>query len=211
MGMRDAKSIRVAAGVGYKGWRGLYEEFSPRELESGLRRGRVAPEGCRRAAVLLPVIAGEEPELIYTVRRGDLADHGGQISFPGGSVEAGDESLKHTALREAEEEIHLRPADVEVVGEMEELYIPVSNFAVAPFVGLVDPAARIGLCPDEVDEVFTVTLSELSAKGVLQRVVWEREGKSYEVALFRVGGREIWGATAALTAGLLARLGWEAL
>ena len=195
-------------------WREVYESFSPVDLQTGERRGRVPPPGAdsRRAAVLVPVLA--EPDglhLVYTVRKADLQDHAGQISFPGGSMDPSDGSLLETALREAEEEIDLSRDLVEVVGELEEMYIPPSNFRVSPFVGLLPPGAEMVIAPDEVEEIFTVPLDELLAPETFRRVLWRRDGRDYEVPVFAVAGsrREIWGATAAMTAALLARLGWE--
>jgi 8-oxo-dGTP pyrophosphatase MutT (NUDIX family) len=193
-------------------WREVYESFSPVDLQTGERRGRVPPPGAesRRAAVLVPVLA--EPDglrLVYTVRKADLQDHAGQISFPGGSMDPSDASLLETALREAEEEIDLSRDLVEVVGGLEEMYIPPSDFRVSPFVGLLPPGAEMVLAPDEVEEIFTVPLQELLAPATFRRVLWRRDGRDYEVPIFAVDGREIWGATAAMTAALLARLGWE--
>jgi 8-oxo-dGTP pyrophosphatase MutT (NUDIX family) len=147
--------------------------------------------------------------VVYTVRKDHLADHAGQISFPGGSKEARDGSLLETALREAEEEIDLSPELVEVVGELEEMYIPPSNFRVSPFVGLLPPGAEMVLAPDEVEEIFTVSLATLSANETFRKMLWRREGRDYEVPVFAIEGRNIWGATAAMTAALLARLGWR--
>ena len=194
------------------GWREVYESFSPLDLETGERRPRVPEPGvdCRRAAVLVPVVI--EPEgahVVYTLRTGDLGDHAGQVSFPGGSPEPRDGSLLATALREAEEEIDLRPDGVEIVGELEEMYIPPSRFLVRPFVGLLSEEAELALAPEEVEAIFSVSLEELMSPGALEKVIWEREGRLHEVPVFAVGGHEIWGATAAMTAGLLARLGWR--
>ena len=167
----------------------------------------------RHAAVLVPIIVeGEGARVVYTVRKDDLADHAGQISFPGGSMEARDASLLETALREAEEEIDLSPELVEVVGELEEMYIPPSNFRVSPFVALLPPGAEMVLAPDEVEEIFTVPLKTLIANETFRKVYWRREGRDYEVPVFAIEGpvpRNIWGATAAMTAALLARLGWR--
>lgn len=197
------------------GWREVYEGFSPVDLVTGERLGRVPPpEGePRRAAVLVPVVM--EPDgarLVYTVRRAHLNDHAGQISFPGGGYEAGDGSPLETALREAEEEIDLRPDLVEVIGALEDMYIPPSNFLVSPFVGLLPPEAEMVLAPDEVEEIFTVPLEHLMSPETFRRVIWQREGRDYEVPVFVVDvppEREIWGATAAMTAALLVRLGWK--
>ena len=210
-----AARLREAVARPLDAWREVYESFSPVDVETGERRPRVPPPGAdsRRAAVLVPVLL--EPEgarLVYTVRRDHLPDHAGQISFPGGSTEPGDGSLLETALREAEEEIDLSPDLVEVIGALEEMYIPPSGFRVSPFVGLLPPEAELVLHPDEVEAIFTVSLDELMSPQTFQKVLWTREGREYEVPVFAVQGprpRDIWGATAAMTASLLARLGWE--
>jgi len=210
-----AERLREAVALSFDAGSEVYESFSPVDLKTGERRPRVAPPGAnsRRAAVLVPILVDDrEARVVYTVRKEDLADHAGQISFPGGSAESGDDSLMETALREAEEEIDLSPGLVEVIGELEEMYIPPSNFRVSPFVGLLPPEAELVLAPDEVEEIFTVSLETLTAPETLRRVLWHYEGHEYEVPVFAVGGpapRNIWGATAAMTAALLARLGWQ--
>ena len=161
---KEAARLREAVRRPLDGWREVYESFSPVDLETGRRRPRLPPPEAdsRRAAVLVPILL--EPEgarLVFTVRRSDLQDHAGQISFPGGSMEAGDDSLLETALREAEEEIDLSPDLVEVVGELEEMYIPPSDFLVRPFVGLLPAEAELVLAPDEVEAIFTASLEEL--------------------------------------------------
>src|SRR5215207_4928685 len=210
-----ADRLREAVSRPLGEWRDIYESFSPVDLETGERRPRVPPPDAasRRAAVLVPVlIENGDARVGYTVRKDNLADHAGQLSFPGGSIESGDGSLMETALREAEEEIDLSPGLVEVIGELEEMYIPPSNFRVSPFVGLLPPEAELVLAPDEVEEIFTVSLKTLTAPETLRRVLWHYEGHEYEVPVFALGGpspRNIWGATAAMTAALLARLGWQ--
>jgi len=207
-----ADRLREAVSRPLNDWNEVYEGFSPVDLETGERRPRVPPPGSdsRRAAVLVPILVlDEDARVVYTVRKDDLADHAGQISFPGGSIESGDDSLMETALREAEEEIDLSPELVEVVGELEEMYILPSNFRVSPFVGLLPPEAEMVLAPDEVEEIFTVSLATLAANETFQKVLWRRDGRDYEVPVFAIGGRNIWGATAAMTAALLARLGWR--
>jgi 8-oxo-dGTP pyrophosphatase MutT (NUDIX family) len=210
-----AARLREAVGRPLDAWREVYESFSPVDVETGERLARVPPPGAasRRAAVLVPVL--REPDgarLVFTVRRDDLPDHAGQISFPGGSMDPADGSLRETALREAEEEIDLSPDLVEVVGELEEMYIPPSDFRVSPFVGLLPPEAEMVLAPDEVEAIFTVSLDELMRPETFRRVLWRRDGRDYEVPVFAVEGppsRNIWGATAAMTASLLVRLGWK--
>lgn len=204
--------LREAVARPFDGWRGVYEGFSPVDVETGERLGRVTPDdgSARRAAVLIPILLEPEgPRIVYTVRKDHLQDHAGQISFPGGSLEPSDDSLLETALREAEEEIDLSRELVEVVGELEEMFIPPSNFRVSPFVGLLPPEAELTLQPDEVEEIFTVSLEDLLSDYAFQRVLWSREGREYKAPVFDVEGRRIWGATAAMTGVLLARLGWE--
>jgi 8-oxo-dGTP pyrophosphatase MutT (NUDIX family) len=210
-----ATRLREAVAHPLDAWYEVYESFSPVDVETGERRPRVPPPGVdsRQAAVLVPVLL--EPEgarLVYTVRRDHLQDHAGQISFPGGSMEPGDSSLLKTALREAEEEIDLSPGLVEVIGELEEMYIPPSNFTVRPFVGLLAPEAELVMAPDEVEAIFSVSLDELMSPETFQRLPWTRDGCDYVVPVFAVEGpprRNIWGATAAITASLLVRLGWK--
>ena len=171
---------------------------------------RLPAEDARRAAVLLPILQSPEgARVVYTLRTDGLRDHAGQVSFPGGGVDPGDASLLETALREAEEEVDLRRDLVEVVGELEDMYVPPSRFLVKPFVGLLPPEAELILAPDEVEAIFSVGLDELMSPDSLRNAVWERDGRHIEVPLFAVGGHEIWGATAAMTANLLARLGWD--
>ncbi len=215
--------LREAVPRPLSGWREVYESFSPVDLADGSRRPRVPPggaSGSRRAAVLIPVLLESGgARLVYTVRKGHLQDHAGQISFPGGAAETTDGSLEETALREAREEIDLPPQMVKVLGKLEEMYIPPSNFLVSPFVGLLQPEAELTLAPDEVEEIFTAGLDELLSPETFQKVVWRRDGRDYEIPVFAVGERdaangnpgrrEIWGATAAMTAALLSRLGWR--
>jgi 8-oxo-dGTP pyrophosphatase MutT (NUDIX family) len=207
-----AARLREVVAEPLENWREVYESFSPLDLETGERRPRVPEPGedCRRAAVLvLVVLEPKGAHVVYTLRTGDLEDHAGQVSFPGGSPEPRDDSLLATALREAEEEINLRPDTVEIVGELEEMYIPPSRFLVRPFVGLLSEEAELVLAPEEVEAIFSISLEELMSPEAFEKVVWEREGRPHEVPIFAVGGHKIWGATAAMTAGLLARLGWR--
>jgi 8-oxo-dGTP pyrophosphatase MutT (NUDIX family) len=204
--------LREAVAGPLVGWREVYEGFSPKDLRTGERRPRTPEPGedSRRAAVLVPVLLEpEEAYIVYTVRKDNLQDHAGQISFPGGSPEPGDESLLSTALREAEEEVDLQPEMVEVIGELEDMYISPSRFLVRPFVGLLPPEAKFILAPEEVEEIFSVSIQELMWPGAFKTVTRKREGRLYEVPVFVVNRYEVWGATAAITANLLARLGWE--
>ncbi|HEX7157232.1 MAG TPA: CoA pyrophosphatase [Burkholderiaceae bacterium] len=115
----------------------------------------------RPAAVLVPLMLREGGlQVLLTRRTQHLHDHAGQISFPGGRIEAGDAGPVQAALREANEEIGLEPERVEVLGTMPE-YVTVTRYAVTPVVGLVSPPPSLRPDPFEVDETFEVPLSFL--------------------------------------------------
>jgi 8-oxo-dGTP pyrophosphatase MutT (NUDIX family) len=214
-GVKDGfeECLREALSRPLPNWRAVYEQFSPLDLKTGKRRPRVPPEGApsREAAVLIPIVTGGgDARVVYTLRKEGLRNHAGQISFPGGGSDPADASLLETALREAYEEVSLDPDLVEVVGRLEKMYIPASGFLVSPYVGLLPPRAELILSsPNEVEAVFTASLEALMAPETFQVALWKHEGRDYEVPVFAVGEHKIWGATAAMTAGLLVRLGWR--
>jgi 8-oxo-dGTP pyrophosphatase MutT (NUDIX family) len=154
--------------------------------------GEPRPEA-RPAAVLVPVLAaGPEPRLVFTQRTEDLSRHPGEVSFPGGLADPGEE-LAQTALREAEEELALAPADVELLGPLPPVHTHISGILISPFVGLlrVDPI----LTPNaaEIAEVLEVPLRVLAEVG---EVRWlERNGMRFPTDVFEVAGHVIWGAT----------------
>ena len=113
----------------------------------------------RHAAVLLtltrPCADMDESHVMLTLRTPHLRRHAGQVSLPGGSANPEDPDIIHTALREAEEETRLRPADVTVLGRLPPLIMP-SAFHVTPVVGLIAPGITLSACPEEVAEIFYV-------------------------------------------------------
>jgi len=124
--------------------------------------------------------------------------HSGQISFPGGRHDDGDESFAHTALREANEEIGISPQNVEILGEMTDLYIPVSNFVVRPFVGVLKAPPAFQLQPGEVEQVFVPTLihfQDPSSRSTADVMVGGQL-LVREVPCFMIEDRPVWGATA---------------
>jgi 8-oxo-dGTP pyrophosphatase MutT (NUDIX family) len=157
------------------------------------------PPGARVAAILVIVSATEE--LVFIRRRRDGSHHGGQIAFPGGAQEMSDSSLCETALREAEEEIGLARADVEILGRLSPVYVGVSNFVVHPFVGYLPSVPAFAVQPSEVDEVIVLPLARF-AQGRGELTV-TRPSRIYRAPCYRVLGVEIWGATAMITAEFL--------
>ncbi len=132
--------------------------------------------------------------------------HSGQISFPGGRHDEGDETYAFTALREANEEIGIVPGHVEVLGEMTDLYIPVSNFVVRPFVGLLSQPPAFQLQPGEVEQVFAPTIHYFQdpASRSTADVMVGGQLLVREVPCFLVDDRPVWGATAMILSEFLA-------
>jgi len=161
--------------------------------------GRVA------AAVLVPLFLDDAGALhcVFTKRREDLRRHAGEISFPGGRADEG-EDLRETALREAFEEIGLPTSDVELVGALQPTPTIATNYSVYPFVGLIDPGKEWELSPREVDAVLELSMDDLRAGYDRRRLL--RRGVPFRTDTYVVGEDLIWGATARILADLLVRL-----
>jgi 8-oxo-dGTP pyrophosphatase MutT (NUDIX family) len=160
-----------------------------------------------QAAVLLALYGWpEEPGLIFTERRADMRRHAGEISFPGGRQDPGDADLAATALREAEEEIALDPAAVELAGALPPVSTFVTGYRVHPYVGLVSHPRELGLQPnpDEVETVLTFSLDLLRAGYEMRRLL--RRGVPIHTPTYEVEGQMIWGATARILGDLLDRV-----
>ncbi len=157
---------------------------------------QVAARPLRPASVLVPLVErGAGLNLILTRRAAFLKHHPGQVAFPGGKQDATDATPLAAALREAEEEIGLAPAQVEVLGRLD-LHETVTDFAITPFVGLVDPGFRPVVDRAEVDEVFEVPLAfALDPQNLqVQSRAWQGRVRRYYVIAY--GPHYIWGATA---------------
>lgn len=156
------------------------------------------------AAVLVPLYEdGGELRVVLTKRRADLRRHAGEISFPGGRRDPGDVSLSDTALREAEEEIGLSRADVTLVGALERTSTFVTNYAIHPFVGLLDGRRPWRASELEVDTVLEPSLLEVRAGATRTRM--KRRGFTFETDAYVFDGELVWGATARILEDLLAR------
>ena len=143
------------------------------------------------------------PTVVLTVRREELPDHAGQISFPGGQRE-GDETLFETALREAKEEVDLAPDPVRLLGALTPLYIPPSNFCVHPFVAVVSHVPTLRPTDREVGEILHVSLPHLLAPATRVVETWTLHGTDVDVPYYDVAGHTVWGATAMMLAEMLA-------
>jgi 8-oxo-dGTP pyrophosphatase MutT (NUDIX family) len=160
--------------------------------------------GRTEAAVLVPMHGWpDNPGLVLTERRSDLKRHAGEISFPGGRRDEG-EQLIETALREAEEEIGLSPDNVDVAGALPPIGTFVTNYKVHPFVGLIEQGMRFEPNPAEVESVLVASLDDLAAGYEKRRLV--RRGVPIKTDTYVVADKLIWGATARILAMLFERL-----
>jgi 8-oxo-dGTP pyrophosphatase MutT (NUDIX family) len=170
-------------------------------ISPGYRR---SPGALAEAAVLVPVYErGGESHVLLTRRRDDLRLHPGQVSFPGGRIDAGDADARAAALREAREEIGLDPGDVEIVGRLSETLVVLSGFRLTPWVGVVPYPYRFVPQPDEVAGIVEIPVSDLLRPGVHRTGTREAFGMVHEVHWYERGDVTIWGATARILHELL--------
>lgn len=155
------------------------------------------------AAVLVPIVMRERGLTVLLTKRTDhLRDHAGQVSFPGGRVEAHDESPMDTALRETLEETGLLPGYVDVLGHLPR-YFTGTGFAITPVTGLVKPNFTLSLDTFEVAQVFEVPLSHLTDhRNYRLHEAHLPDGQSRRYYSVTWGDYFIWGATAAMLRGL---------
>ena len=157
----------------------------------------------RPAAVLVPIIEREELSVRFTQRTAHLKDHAGQISFPGGTIDAGDASPTAAALREAEEEIALARSFVEPIGYLD---IHMNPFGFRIVLARVRPGFARRLSLGEVDNAFEVPLAFLMTPQNHRRERREWNGLTLTLYAIPFGARTIWGATAAILRNLYERL-----
>ncbi len=162
------------------------------------------PEKTRPAAVLICLQPPfDDLHVLFTQRASHLNHHAGQISFPGGKYESSDESLVHTALREAEEEIGLQSDKVRILGTLPE-YKTISGFAVLPVIGILDKSVDLlvdlKIDRNEVSRIFQVPLSHLMNQQNYFIHHAERRQQNFPVYFIQYQNDVIWGATAGMTA-----------
>ncbi|UFN50907.1 CoA pyrophosphatase [Roseomonas sp. OT10] len=150
----------------------------------------------RRAAVLVPVVLGERPSVLLTLRAATLSSHAGQVAFPGGGIEAG-ETPEAAAVREAAEEVGLDPRLPEIVGRLPE-HRTGTGFHVTPVVALLHPPLVLTPDPGEVAEAFELDLAVLLDPAQPQRRARLVRGLEREFWVWPHPRHLIWGATAAM-------------
>jgi 8-oxo-dGTP pyrophosphatase MutT (NUDIX family) len=183
-------------------------------FESGVRSLQVdgyRPPGAnfyrpgKTAAVLVPLLDLDEPEVVFTRRADHLTQHAGQVSFPGGAAESHDDSAVETALREAHEEIGLPPDRTTPIGFLDRLDT-ISDYRVLPVVALVEWPVVWKLDYSEVAEVFTVPLSFVLDRDHYTRKQVTRDGQVHVTWQLQWEKHIIWGATSAMLLNLAGRV-----
>lgn len=150
----------------------------------------------RDAAVMIPVVEHQgEATVILTKRTEALRAHSGQVAFPGGRIDPTDPTAEFAALRETEEEIGLRPDQIEVIGRMPD-YVAGSGFRISPIIGIVQPGFVLDVNADEVDAVFEVPLSFLMDPANQTQGSREWNGLEWKYYDMPYRGYRIWGVTA---------------
>ena len=169
-------------------------------------RGETAPIA---ASVLVPLILGPAPGVLLTQRTAQLSTHAGQVSFPGGRIDPGDADAEAAALREATEEIGLRPEDVAVIGRLDD-HLTGTGFRITPVVGLIPPGLPLEPNPDEVAAMFELPMAVLLDPNAPQRREMEYRGRLRQFWVWPHPEHYIWGATAAILMQLAERLRGDA-
>lgn len=175
----------------------------------GRRRRRALHDPAAIAcAVLVPLLPlpghrdHEEYDVVYTLRSEHLPNHKGQVAFPGGK-RSGDEDLLGTALRESSEEVGIAPADVRVLGCLDDVSTMAGQYVITPWVGLLPADYPFQANPFEVADIFAVRLSALGDPRHHAQATRQWGGNDYEIEVITAGRHEIWGATHQITRNFL--------
>lgn len=159
----------------------------------------------RPAAVLVPIVDHGEPTVLLTQRAQHLPDHAGQVSFPGGKIDAGDENPLASALREADEEIGLARDFIEPLGYLD-LYMTTLGYRIVPVVARVKPGFSLTLNTSEVDAIFEVPLAYVMNQANVQRHAREWQGTTRHYYAITFNQHYIWGVTAGILRNLHERI-----
>jgi 8-oxo-dGTP pyrophosphatase MutT (NUDIX family) len=155
------------------------------------------PENAKKSAVLLLLFPFEDKIMLPLIKRPDYEGvHSGQMAFPGGKVEKGDNSLIHTALRETYEEIGVEVSSTHILGKLTDLYIPPSNSLVSPYVAFINQKPIYQLDKNEVARLIESPIEHFqNPMNITQKEITLKQYK-IKVPAFMLEGEIVWGATA---------------
>jgi 8-oxo-dGTP pyrophosphatase MutT (NUDIX family) len=170
-----------------------------------VQRAIAAVRPIKPAAVLIPVLERDEPTVLLTQRTAHLADHAGQVAFPGGKIDKSDVTPLAAALREAHEEIGLEAKYIEPIGYLD-LYLTTRGYRIVPVLARVAPGFSLVLNANEVENTFEVPLAFLMEAANHQRHSREWEGLTRTYYAMPFGERYIWGVTAGILRDLYERI-----
>ena len=164
------------------------------------------------SAVLVPLLEKDQRvHVLFTKRTDKVEHHQGEVSFPGGVFEKGDDSPLQVALRETEEEIGISPDNIEPLGFLDDTDTT-TGFVITPVVGWLPSSHDLSINRDEIDRVFDVSVKALSAPDILEVRPWKTpDGRMTKVNLFHVGPDVVWGATGRILKSFLDILGENSL
>jgi 8-oxo-dGTP pyrophosphatase MutT (NUDIX family) len=161
----------------------------------------------RAAAVVVPIVFAPEPAAVVVLRGAHLADHAGEVGFPGGKPEAGDPDLAATALRELAEEVAVPAGDVEILGQLVPTPVITGRYLIHPFVGALSPGAAPRVASPEIARVITIPLLPLiTGERPIDAIRGEFAGSTVFAPHFELDGCVLYGASAYIFYELLSRL-----
>lgn len=177
-------------------------KLSPQPPPSTLTIDEVGDHCLKAGVLVLFYPKNGRTHLVFIQRTATVSHHQNQISFPGGQKDE-NENIVEAALREAQEELGIRPDDLRIIGQLTSLYVQPSNYCIYPVVAVTENRPNFEPCPQEVAEIIEIPLDHLLDSRNLKQEIWNLRGREALVPFYHYQGYKIWGATAMILAELL--------
>lgn len=172
------------------------QQMSPPLRMQGVKLPIDESKAIKSAVLLLLFPINEIPHFVLIKRIVDNGPHSGQISFPGGKYESQDRNISHTAIRETYEEIGIQEADIEIIGSLSSLFVPVSNFIIYPLVGTINYKPTFKISKSEVNSLIITNLNDFFHNKSTTYGKFVSNNTIVEAPFYYVKDNRIWGATA---------------